>query len=79
MNLLGIARDFNSVASSVGHGGGYGDNSSAVINSGGFASGGITMNATINVASQNITRQDVRSWVDWIADDINEALGRKIR
>lgn len=77
LNLLGIASDFNST---VGQGGGYGGNSSAVINSGGFASGGaITLNANFTINSNNIGRADVKQWSSWIADDINEALGRKIR
>lgn len=48
--------------------GGYG-----ALNSGGYA---FTMNPVFNIYSNNITRADVRSWSDWILDDINEGLGR---
>ena len=46
--------------------------------SGGFASGGITVNANFNVNSNNIGRNDVRNWSSWIIDDINEALGKQM-
>lgn len=48
------------------------------LNSGGFNSGGITLNANFSINSNNITRRDVKAWSEWIADDINEALGRRI-
>lgn len=52
--------------------GGFGSN--------GFASGGaLTLNANFTVNSNNIGRSDVKNWANWLADDINEALGRKIR
>lgn len=54
--------------------GGYG-----AMNSGGFASGGVTLNASFNVSSNNISRADVRSWASWLADDINNELGRRIK
>ncbi len=54
--------------------GGYG-----ALMSGGFNSGGITLNANFSVNSNNITRSDVHSWAEWMADDINDILGRKIR
>lgn len=49
------------------------------LNSGGFNSGGVTLNANFSVSSNNITRSDVHSWAEWMADDINDILGRKIR
>ena len=54
--------------------GGYG-----ALNSGGYMSGGISLNANFNVTANNVTRDDVRSWASWLADDINEELGRRIR
>ena len=79
LNLIGVATDFNAVSiTSRGkvNGGGY-----DVINSGGFNSNGstITLNANFNVSSNNITRSDVKSWASWLADDINEQLGKRIR
>lgn len=52
--------------------------SMANFRSGGFRSGGLTLNATFNVNSNNIGREEVRSWASWIVDDINEALGQQI-
>lgn len=79
LGLLGIARDFNGVAD-VAQGRGGGHNASWRYDSGGFNSGGaITLNANFTVNSNNIGRDEVRQWSNWIADDINEALGRKIR
>lgn len=49
------------------------------LNSGGFNSGGVTLNANFSVNSNNITRSDVHAWAEWMADDINDILGRKIR
>lgn len=46
--------------------------------SGGYGSGGLTLNANFNVTTSSVTRSDVRSWASWIADDINEELGRRI-
>lgn len=54
-------------------------NGFGALNSGGFNSGGITLNANFSVNSNNITRSDVHSWAEWMADDINDILGRKIR
>lgn len=54
--------------------GGYG-----ALNSGGYASGGISLNANFNVTANNVTRADVQNWASWLADDINEELGRRIR
>lgn len=80
LEFLGLKGSIESGASSMGRranqitvldSGGYG--------SGGFASGGLTLNASFNVTSNNVTREDVRSWANWIADDINEELGRRIR
>lgn len=51
--------------------GGYGS-----INSGGYS--GITLNASFNVNSNNIGRQQVKEWSSWIVDDLNEALGKAI-
>ena len=84
LEFLGISSQLGGVAETaremVGGGGwnvinsgGYG-----ALNSGGFASGGITLNASFNVQSNNVTRDQVRSWSEWLADDINEALGRRI-
>ena len=51
----------------------------APLNSGGFSSGGISLNATFTVNSAAaITRSDVQDWARWLADDINEELGRRI-
>lgn len=47
--------------------------------SGGFASGGFTVNSTINVTTSGaITRNDVRSWGVTLADVINEELGKRL-
>lgn len=54
--------------------GGYG-----ALMSGGYSSGGLVLNANFNVNANNVTRSDVKTWANWMADDINEALGRKIR
>ena len=85
MAFIGISGSVNSFAmahqsGSMGGGmnvintGGFG-----ALNSGGFNSGGITLNANFSVNSNNITRSDVHSWAEWMADDINYILGRKIR
>ena len=58
----------------VEYSGGYG-----ALMSGGFSSGGLVLNANFNVNANNVTRSDVKTWANWMADDINEALGRKIR
>lgn len=89
-NLISKALEFigikDSIGSGLGNGGGYGGRAMSVINSrgfgalnsGGYASGGVTLNASFNVSSNNITRADVRSWANWLADDINTELGRRI-
>lgn len=46
--------------------------------SGGFASGGITVNANFTVNSNNVGRNEVRTWSSWIIDDLNEALGKQL-
>lgn len=46
--------------------------------SGGFASGGISVNNTFTISSQNVTESMVRSWADMITDQINENLGRMV-
>ena len=58
----------------VSQSGGYG-----ALMSGGYSSGGLVLNANFNVNANNVTRSDVKTWANWMADDINEALGRKIR
>lgn len=84
LNLIGLASDFNGVSSGVGgmragHGeiapmsGGYGS-----LNSGGFQSGGITLNASFNVQTNNVTRNDVEQWSGWLVDSINTKLGQAI-
>ena len=82
MRLIGVS---NEVASSgvagmrVGRGeiapdsGGFGS-----LNSGGFMSGGITLNASFNVSTNNVTRADVEQWSEWLADGINTRLGEAI-
>jgi len=50
--------------------------------SGGYGalnSGGFTLNASFNVSTSAITRNEVRSWASWLADDINNELGRRIK
>jgi len=84
MAFIGVSGSVNSFA--MGHVSGSMGGGMNVINSGGFNamrssgfnSGGITLNANFNVTTNNITRRDVKAWSDWIADDINEALGRRI-
>lgn len=49
-----------------------------VYRSGGFRSGGITVNNTFTVNSNNVGRQDVKNWSSWIIDDLNEALGKQM-
>lgn len=81
LNLIGLAKDFNgSVGGVTGRlprngeaisSGGYG--------SGGFNSGGLVLTTNFTVNTNNVGRADVKQWANWIADDINEALGRKIR
>ena len=52
--------------------GGYG-----AMNSGGFASGGLTLNANFTVSTPYApSRADVRNWSQWLLDDINDGLGR---
>lgn len=47
--------------------------------SGGFNSGGsMTLNANFSVYTNEVTRADIKSWARWIADDINEELGRRM-
>lgn len=80
LEFLGLKSSLESTAGSVGRIG----NQITVLdsggfNSGGFNSGGLIMNPTFNVTSNNVTREDVRSWANWIADDLNEELGRRIR
>lgn len=58
----------------------FGGRGNDQIQSGGFSSGGaLTLNANFTVnSSTSVTRQDVRSWSKWLADDINEELGRRM-
>ena len=51
-----------------------------VVASGGFASGGISMNTTINVNNNGagITQAQVLSWADVMTNRINENLGRMV-
>ena len=83
LEFLGLKSSVESVAGGFGRGGnqitvldsgGFGG-----LNSGGFNSGGITMNPIFNVTATTITRDEVRSWAKWMADDMNEELGRRIR
>lgn len=76
-NLLGAAREASGI--SVGGRATMTGNGMNVINSGGYGSGGIVMNPVFNVTTSAVTREDVRSWARWIADDVNEELGRRIR
>ena len=46
--------------------------------SGGFNSGGVTLNANFTVNSNNVTNADVRSWAMQMVDVINDELGRAI-
>lgn len=85
LNLLGLMRDYKSESVGFvkpgGGGGGIGQyTQSGGFGSGGFNSGGaLTLNANFTINSNNIGRNDVKAWANWIADDINEALGKKIR
>lgn len=82
LNLINVGRDAQSYTIGGSHRGDYSSNGGAWVGSrsGGFNSGGaITLNANFTVNSNNIGRADVKQWSNWIADDINEALGKKIR
>lgn len=82
LNLIGVANDFDDTSVVVRKGlGKQGNDWIDMTQSGGFASSGntITLNANFSVNSNNITRQDVRSWASWLTDDINEQLGKRIR
>ena len=81
LNLINAGRDAQSYTIGGSARGDYSSNGGAwVSRSGGYNSGGqITLNANFTVNSNNIGRDEVRQWSSWIADDINEALGRKIR
>lgn len=76
-NLLSAAREASSV--SVGGRASMTGRSMNVLNSGGYGSGSIVMNPVFNVSTSAVTREDVKSWAKWIADDVNEELGRRIR
>lgn len=58
--------------------GGYGDMSLSGASGLQFASGGLTLNNSFTINSNNITREQVKSWSSWIVDDVNEELGRRI-
>ena len=82
LEFLGLKSSIESTAGSVGRRG----NQITVLDSGGFSSGGFNSGGlisnpvfTFNVTSNNVTREDVRAWSNWIADDLNEELGRRIR
>ena len=82
LEFLGLKSSIESTAGSIGRRG----NQITVLDSGGFSSGGFNSGGlisnpafTFNVTSNNVTREDVRSWANWIADDLNEELGRRIR
>lgn len=80
LEFLGLKSSLETTAVSVGRRG----NQITVLDSGGFSSGGfnssgLTVNPIFNVTSNNVTREDVRAWANWIADDLNEELGRRIR
>ena len=79
LEFLGLKSSIEGFASGMSsHGNGLGKGIN-VIQSGGFNSGGsLTLNANFSVYSNNVTRDDVRAWSRWIADDINEELGRRI-
>lgn len=51
---------------------------SSPIMSGGYNSGGVTLNANFTVNSNNVTNADVRSWAMQMVDVINDELGRAI-
>ena len=83
LNLIGLSSELGATSGvagmRVGHGeiapmsGGYGS-----LNSGGFQSGGITLNASFNVQTNNVTRNDVEQWSGWLVDSINTKLGQAI-
>lgn len=81
LEFLGLKSSIESSAAGFASGGGRGITALEVsgMRSGGFNSGGLVMNASFNVTSNNVTREDVRAWANWIADDLNEELGRRIR
>lgn len=81
LEFLGLKSNIESSAAGFASGGGRGITALEVsgMRSGGFNSGGLVMNASFNVTSNNVTREDVRAWANWIADDLNEELGRRIR
>lgn len=80
LNLIGVAKDFNSVSTTIGRLPRNGEQvASGGFGSGGFNSGGLVLTTNFTVNTNNIGRTDVKQWANWIADDINEALGRKIR
>lgn len=81
LDLIGVANDFNDTSFTVQKDFKQKQGRIDMVQSGGFASSGntITLNANFSVNSNNITRQDVRSWASWLTDDINEQLGKRIR
>ena len=79
LEFLGLKSSIESGAASIGGGRGITALDVSGMRSGGFNSGGMVLNASFNVTSNNVTREDVRNWANWIADDLNEELGRRIR
>lgn len=80
LEFLGLKKEVESATGGLSASIGRAGNSVNVINSGGYGSGGdVILNASFNVSTNNVTRSDVRSWASWIADDVNEELGRRIR
>ena len=74
--FLGIGGQVQQSASAITDGRGIAVN----YGSGGFASGGITLNNTINVSNNgaNITQAQVLSWADIMTQRINDNLGRMV-
>lgn len=48
------------------------------LNSGGYNSGGITLNANFNVTSNDVRESEVRQWASWLVEEINTELGNAI-
>lgn len=85
-SLLGKAKEWLGVSDKVSSTGGHvmnairGRNYQSVMGSGGYGSGGVTLNNTINVTntSGSITSRDVMSWGRQIANVVDMELGRRL-
>lgn len=82
VSLYTYVRDFNKVDVSdyvVSNGKIASSGFSGALNSGGFSSGGITLNASFNITNgSNIDRNTVLQWADVMTERINENLGAQI-